>query len=54
MRRLRPEAIWPETGASASGPELVQRWEAFLDKAPRLRPWLDEMLGQQRLRLQQG
>ena len=54
MRRLRAEAIWPETSASASGPELVQRWEAFLDKAPRLRPWLDEMLGQQRLRLQQS
>ena len=53
MRRLRTEAIWPETSASTSGPELVQRWEAFLDKAPRLRPWLDEMLGQQRLRLQQ-
>jgi len=53
VRRLRTEAIWPETSASASGPELVQRWEAFLDKAPRLRPWLDEMLGQQRLRLQQ-
>jgi len=54
VRRLRTEAIWPETSASASGPELVQRWEAFLDKAPRLRPWLDEMLGQQRLRLQQS
>ena len=53
MRRLRTEAIWPETSASTSGSELVQRWEAFLDKAPRLRPWLDEMLGQQRLRLQQ-
>jgi hypothetical protein len=53
VRRLRTEAIWPETSASTSGPELVQRWEAFLDKAPRLRPWLDEMLGQQRLRLQQ-
>jgi len=54
VRRLRAEAIWPETSASASGPELVQRWEAFLEKAPRLRPWLDEMLGQQRLRLQQS
>jgi len=53
VRRLRTEAIWPETSASTSGSELVQRWEAFLDKAPRLRPWLDEMLGQQRLRLQQ-
>jgi hypothetical protein len=54
LRRLRPDANWPESSASAGGPELLQRWQAFLDKAPRLRPWLGEMLVQQRLRLQES
>jgi hypothetical protein len=51
---MRPDWIWPETAANTGGPELVQRWEALLDKAPRLRPWVDQMLGQQRLRLQES
>ena len=54
MRRLRPESIWPELSASPGGPELVHRWEALLDKAPRLSPWLDQMLGRHRLRLQES
>jgi hypothetical protein len=51
---MRPDWIWPETAASTGGAELVQRWEALLDKTPRLRPWVDQMLGQQRLRLQES
>ena len=54
MRRLRPESIWPELSASPGGPELVHRWEALLDKTPRLRPWVDQMLGRHRLRLQES
>src|SRR5207253_3923185 len=54
VRRLRPELIWPELSASPGGPELVHRWEALLDKAPRLRPWVDQMLGRHRLRLQES
>jgi hypothetical protein len=54
VRRMRSESMWPEPSASPSGPELVHRWEALLDKAPRLRPWVDQMLGRQRLRLQQS
>jgi hypothetical protein len=54
VRRLRPEWIWPELSASPGGPELVHRWEALLDKAPRLRPWVDQMLGRHRVRLQES
>jgi hypothetical protein len=54
VRRLRPESMWPEPGASPGGAELVHRWEALLDKAPRLRPWVDQMLGRHRLRLQES
>jgi len=54
VRRMRPESMWPEPGASPSGAELVHRWEALLDKAPRLRPWVDQMLGRHRLRLQES
>ena len=54
MRRLRPESMWPEPGASPGGAELVHRWEALLDKAPRLRPWVDQMLGRHRLQLQES
>jgi hypothetical protein len=54
VRRLRPESIWPELSARPGGPELVDRWEALLDKAPRLRPFVDEMLGRHRLRLQES
>ena len=51
MRRMRPDSIWPDAKASSSGAELVHRWEALLYRAPRLRPWLDQMLGQKRTRL---
>jgi len=54
VRRMRPDSIWPEASASSSGAELVQRWEALLDKAPRLRPWVDQMLGRERTRLQES
>jgi hypothetical protein len=51
----RPEAqTWPALSASTGGPELVRRWEALLGKAPRLRPWLGQMLGHKRLVLQQA
>jgi len=50
----RPEThSWPELSASPGGPELVRRWEELLGKAPRLRPWLGQMLGQKRIVLQQ-
>lgn len=54
MRRMRAESIWPEATASSSGAELVRRWEALLDKAPLLRPWVDQMLGRERTRLQES
>ena len=54
MRRMRSDWIWPEASASSSGAELVQRWEALLDKSPRLRPWVDRMLGRERMRLQES
>ncbi len=54
MRRMRPDSIWPDAKASSSGAELVHRWEALLYRAPRLRPWLDQMLGQKRTRLQES
>ena len=34
--------------------ELLDRWGALLERAPRLRPWLLEMLAQRRARLQQS
>lgn len=54
MRRLRLESSWPEPSGSAGSPELADRWEALLDRAPRLRPWVDQMLGRRRLRLQES
>jgi len=54
VRRMRPESMWPEVSASAGGPEVARRWEALFDKAPRLRPVVDQMLGRQRLTLQQN
>jgi hypothetical protein len=37
---------WPQMGAADE--HVVRRWEALLVKAPRLRPWLGQMLGQKR------
>jgi len=54
VRRMRPDSLWPEPSASASGGEVARRWESLLDKAPRLRPWVDQMLGRQRMHLQQS
>jgi hypothetical protein len=33
--------------------ELLHRWESLLDKAPRLRPWLEQELGRHRLLLEE-
>ena len=54
MRRMHPEPTWPEASGSAGAPDVAGRWEALLDRAPRLRPWVDQMLGRRRLRLQQS
>lgn len=54
MRRMQPDSMWPEPSGSARAPEVADRWEALLEKAPRLRPWVDQMLGRRRLRLQQS
>jgi hypothetical protein len=54
VRRMRPDSIWPELSASARAGEVARRWESLLDKAPRLRPWVDQMLGRQRMHLQQS
>src|SRR5262249_30922379 len=51
---MRADSIWPEATAHSSGAELVQRWEALLDKAPLLRPWVGQMLGRERTRLQES
>jgi hypothetical protein len=51
---MQPDPIWPERSGSAGAPEVTDRWEALLEKTPRLRPWVDQMLGRRRLRLQQG
>lgn len=54
MRRLQPDSMWPEPSGTAGAPELADRWRALLDRTPRLRPWVDQMLGRRRLRLQQS
>ena len=51
MRRASLDPIWPEPSGTADGTELVDRWEALFGRAPRLRPWVDQMLGRHRLRL---
>src|SRR5215468_8302991 len=54
LRRMRADSIWPEATAHSSGAELTRRWEALLDKAPLMRPWVDQMLGRERTRLQES
>jgi hypothetical protein len=44
--------LWPQPISSRE--DLVHRWEALLLKAPRLRPWLGQMLGQKRLFLSES
>ena len=51
MRRPSPDPIWPEASGNPGGTELLGRWEALFGKAPRLRPWVDQMIGRHRLRL---
>jgi len=41
-------ASFPEPSACPDGAELLERWESLLRRVPRLRPWVDEMLGRQR------
>jgi hypothetical protein len=53
-RTLRLESIragFPELSACPDGMELLERWESFFRKAPRLRPWVGEMLCQRRVLL---
>jgi hypothetical protein len=53
-RPLRLDSIrpgFPEPSACPDGAELLERWESLLRKVPRLRPWVGEMLGQQRVLL---
>ncbi len=48
-------AGFPDLGSAPDGAsEVLERWAALLDRAPRLRPWLLEMLAQRRARLQQS
>lgn len=54
MRRMQPDSMWPEPSGSAGAPELADRWRTLLEKTPRLRPWVDQMLGRRRLRLQES
>jgi hypothetical protein len=51
---MHPDSMWPEPSGSSGAPELADRWQALLDRTPRLRPWVDQMLGRRRLRLQQS
>ena len=53
-RPLRLESIrpgFPEPSACPDGAEILERWELLLRRVPRLRPWVGEMLGQQRVLL---
>ena len=43
----------PELSARPGGAELLDRWEALLGKAPRLRPGLEQTLGRHRLLLEE-
>src|SRR3954469_1907047 len=40
--------------APDGGVELLDRWGALLDRSPRLRPWLVEMISQRRARLRES
>jgi hypothetical protein len=54
MTRPRPP-LFPDPSA---GPDdcaaLIARWEAVLARAPRLRPWLEQMIHQRRTLLHEG
>jgi hypothetical protein len=56
MRRLSPKsalAAFPELLSGRDAADLIDRWEAVLSKAPRLRGYLEHELGRHRLRLQE-
>lgn len=57
MTRLPPRAhaVFPDLSACPEEcAELIARWEAVLSRAPRLRPWLEEMVRQERARRQES
>jgi len=47
MRRLEWQSGFP--GASPESAVLHDRWEALLDRTPRLRPWLSQMVERRRM-----
>ncbi len=53
MTRTLQSAHFPDLSACPDA-ALVQRWTAMLGKAPRLRPWLEEMVQRRRALLQQN
>jgi len=44
-------AGFPEAAACPESAELLERWESLLEKTPRLRAWVGEMLGERRVKL---
>ena len=53
MTRTLQSAHFPDLSACPDA-ELAQRWTAMLGRAPRLRPWLERMVRQRRVVLQQS
>lgn len=50
-----PRAPFPDLSACPDDcGEVVARWEAVLERAPRLRPWLDQMIRQKRAVLRES
>ncbi len=48
MTRLPPPSFPDPSAGPADCAELIERWEKVLAKAPRLRPWLEEMIRHRR------
>jgi hypothetical protein len=53
VTRTLQSAHFPDLSACPDA-ELAQRWTAMLGRAPRLRPWLERMVRQRRVVLQQS
>ena len=53
MTRLPPPAFPDVAACPEDCAELLARWEAILARAPRLRPWLEQMIRQRRVLLQE-
>jgi hypothetical protein len=51
---MQQDSLWPEASGSAGALELADRWAALLSRAPRLRPFINRMVGRRRLDLQQS